>query len=191
MKTPPPTRRNRGFTLIELLVVITIIAVLAGAGFVVGNAALNNARKLSSQAAAVGIEQAINAFYSEYNYFPVTGGVAQVDTSNNAELLNALLGKDETLNPRGLPFLTAKEGKKRGSGGADGIVFSDGGTVRGMYDAWGNGFIVVFNTDFEDQLRFTTSDNKSVTLNGRNAAVYSPGVPEGETATTKSLVKSW
>jgi prepilin-type N-terminal cleavage/methylation domain-containing protein len=191
MKTPTQSRPSRGFTLIELLVVITIIAVLAGAGFVVGNSALNNARKLASQASAMSIQKAIDAFYSEYGTFPVTGSVDRIDTSSSPEILNALLGKDETLNPRGLPFLTAKEGKKRGSGGADGLVFSDDGSVRGMYDSWGNGFIIILNSNFEDQLRFTTSDSKSVTLNGRNAAVFSPGVPEGETATTKTLVKSW
>jgi len=190
MKTSTQKRPVRGFTLIELLVVISIIAVLAGAGFAVGTAAFNNARKLASQSSAVALEQAINAFYSEYNDFPVRG-TDRVDTSSSKAMLEALLGKDPLLNPRGLNFLTVKEGKRRGNGGTEGIIYNDDGGVRGLYDSWGNGFIVILNTNFEDQLRFQTPDSRSVTLNGRNAAVFSPGVPEGDTPTAKSLVKSW
>lgn len=191
MKIPSTPRSPRGFTLIELLVVITIIAVLAGAGFVVGNSALNRARKLTAQAAATSLEQAVNAFYSEYGIFPVQGGDSRVDTGTDTEFLNTLLGKNPDLNPRGLKFLTAKEGKKRGTGGAGGLIFADGGSVSGMYDPWGNAYIVILNTEYEDQLRFQTPDDKSVTLNGRNAAVFSPGVPEGEVITNDTLVTSW
>lgn len=189
MKIPSTPRPPRGFTLIELLVVITIIAVLAGAGFVVGNSALNRARKLTAQAAATGLEQAVNAFYSEYGIFPADSN--RVDTGNDTEFLDTLLGKNPERNPRGLKFLTAKEGKKRGAGGAGGLIFGDGGSVSGMYDPWGNGYTVILNTEYEDQLRFQTPDDKSVTLNGRNAAVFSPGVPEGEVITNDTLVTSW
>lgn len=187
-------RSQRGFTLIELLVVIAIIAVLAGAGFAVGSSAMNKARKLSAQNTATALDQAINAFYSEYGTFPAD--IDRVDTSDadGRDMLEALLGNDPDLNPRGLALLTAKEGKPQGTdGGTDGLVYNDD-TVRGLYDPWGNGFIVEMDTAFEGSVEFTPQNiqgAEQVTLNGRRVAVYSAGVPEGETATLKTMVKSW
>lgn len=193
MKTPSLHHLKRGFTLIELLVVIAIIAVLAAAGFAVGTAALTKAKKLTAQSAATSIEQAVNAFYSEYGTFPVDGTNSELDTSTSTStvFLQTLIGKNVDLNPRGISFLSVKEGKSQGSGGVDGLVFEDGGSIRGLYDPWGNGYTVVLDSDFEEQLTFTTPDGKSVTLNGRRVAVYSPGVDEGEEVNTTNLVKTW
>jgi len=192
MKSPTMPNRKRGFTLIELLVVITIIAVLAGAGFAVGSRALNNARKVSAQATATSVDQAVNAFFSEYGMFPVaSGGSREVDTGSNTVFLNALIGQDRDLNPRGIRFLSVKEGKRQGDGGRDGLVFGEGGTARGLFDPWGNPYTVILDTEYQERLTFTTSDNRPVTLNGRRVAVFSPGVPPGDTATTSDLVKTW
>lgn len=192
MKSSPISRRKRGFTLIELLVVIAIIAILAAAGFAVGTSALNRARKVSAQATATSINQAVDAFFSEYGMFPVAGGAGrEIDTGDNTVFLNALIGQDRDLNPRGVRFLSVKEGTRQGDGGRDGLVFGEGGTARGLFDPWGNAYTVILDTDYEERLTFTTPDNRSVTLNGRRVAVFSPGVPPGDNATTSDLVKSW
>ena len=209
MKTPSNFRPQRGFTLIELLVVIAIIAVLAGAGFAVGSAALERARKLAAQNSATAIDQAVNAFFSEYGGFPADGTVdgegTAVDTSiettgeDGVAFLNALLGIDRGSNTRGISFLSAKEGKLRGQGGTDGIVYEeDSGNVRGLYDPWGNPFTVVMDTNYTGFVEVTPMNNgtaientKTTPLHGRRVAVYSPGVRGGDTATLRTMVKTW
>lgn len=196
MKKTSASRPRRGFTLIELLVVIAIISVLAGAGFAAGAAALNRARKVTAQAAAVALEKAVNSYYSEYGGLPIpAGGTGRVETDRDAAFLRVLLGDEpesaNMLNPRGIKFLTVKEGKASGGeGGRDGLVYS-GNTVSGMFDPWGNGYTVILDVDFEDRLTFQTPDGRSTTLNGRRVAVFSPGAPEGENITGATLVKTW
>ena len=202
MKVPTMLRPRRGFTLIELLVVIAIIAVLAAAGFAVGTAALNRARKVSAQATATSVAQAVDLFFSEYGMFPVASGSGNIiDTESNTTFLEALIGQNETLNPRGVRFLSVKEGKRDGTGGVDGLVYEEGDeagdTVRGLYDPWGNPYTVILDTDYSERLSFSvSSDGKiiggdAITVNGRRVAVLSPGVQPGEDSTASDWVKTW
>ncbi len=192
------TRRRGGFTLIELLVVIAIIAVLAAAGFTAGAAALNRARKTTAQADAVAVQQAIDAFYSEYGILPFSGdsppNEVKTDVGEGVKMLEVLLGREteaSPINTRGIRFLNVKEGKKKGTGGIGGLVY-EGDQVKGLYDPWGNGYTVVLNNEYADSFTFTPQGLQTqVTLNGRNLAVYSTGVPEGEKVTNSTLVKSW
>lgn len=194
MKVSTIHRPRRGFTLIELLVVITIIAVLAGAGFAIGSAALNRARQVSAQATATSIDQAVNLFFSEYGTFPISGeGTSRVVTdSSSTTFLQALIGQEDTLNPRGIRFLTVKEG----TGNRNGIIFNAGNSPTGVYDPWGNPYTVRMDTSYQDRLTFNIDitpfqGNTSVTLNGRRVAVYSPGVPEGDRSSLSDMVKTW
>lgn len=189
MKTPAK-RRRRGFTLIELLVVIAIIAVLAAAGFAAGNAAINRARKVTAQAAAAAIEQAVNNFYTEYGSLPDVGG-NKVNTAdaNGQELLKVLLGLEGTgsnvQNPRGIRFLSVKEGK----GNKNGLIYNTGGnTIRGLYDPWGGGYHVVLDTEYEDRVQVQLG-SATTTLNGRRVAVYSEGADKR--AGGNDDVKTW
>lgn len=194
MKIPSTIRPRRGFTLIELLVVIAIIMVLAAAGFAVGSSALNKARKLKAQNTATAIDQAVNAFYSEYGTFPVEGDAISINTASNTYFLRTLLGDNPDLNTRSMSFLSVKEGKAQGAGGMDGLVYDGTDTVRGLYDPWGNGYIVEMDTEFNEYLEFTPTgidDATEVRLNGRRVAVYSPGVPEDDNATLSTMVKTW
>ena len=196
MKIPTPFRPRRGFTLIELLVVIAIIMVLAATGFSVGGAMLNRAKKLSAQTMATAVDQAVNAFYSEYGGFPTNGDASEITTGPGAgaEFLNALLGNDEDLNPRGMSFLSVKEGRGQAASGIDGLVYDSEGEALGLYDPWGNPFTIVMDIAFDDKIEFTPTGIQGasqIRLNRRRIAVYSPGVPDGETATIKTMIKSW
>ncbi len=191
------SRRPSGFTLVELLVVIAIIAVLAGAGFAAGNAAINKARKTVAQATAVSVEQAVNAFYSEYGTMPIDSSGAedvQPIRTDNDELLNVLLGLDEitqpALNRRGVKFLNVKEGTKVGNGGKGGLVYgANGRNVIGLFDAWGNPFYVALDTNYDETLEVTLGGRPMERLNGRKVAVYGPG-GDGQLGTTDD-VKTW
>lgn len=197
----PTSRARRGFTLVELLVVIAIISVLAAAGFAAANGAMTRAKKASASATAVGLQEAIKQFTNTYGYLPEVGNSGgamdvQVNTNNadGQELLRILLGKENpgggananVQNTRGINFFEvkeAKEGVKR-----DGLLYaSDKTSILGLYDPFGNPFVVVLDTDYNDTIEFNLGG--PVKLNGRKVAVYSAG--SDRKAGTKEDIKTW
>jgi len=206
MKTHP-SRRKDGFTLVELLVVIAIIAVLAGAGFAAGNAAIQRARKTTALADIVAIEKAVNEFYIEYGAMPTTDSTdgatdaepIDMKSTDGTQLLNVLLGLDETadppLNTRGIKFLSVREGKKKGSGGIAGVIYAaDGKTTEGLFDPWGGTYKVILDTGFDERVEPKPKGGGGPTnpLNGRRAAAWSDGA-DGVDGTGKATddVKNW
>ncbi len=201
MKTPS-VRRPKGFTLIELLVVITIIAVLAGAGFAAGNAAIQKAKKTTALASINAIEASINQFYSEYGALPVENITSDSTTykSDDKTLLKVLLGTEGTaatvLNTRGIKFLSAKEGKIKGEKGVNGLVYeTSGSTIRGLYDPWGGLYYIKMDGDYDDVIKSVktgSSDSKAVDINGKKCAVWTNGA-DGVESGGKAAddVKSW
>ncbi len=202
MKTHP-SRRQDGFTLVELLVVIAIIAVLAGAGFAAGNAAIQKARRTTALADIVALEGAVNKFYSEYGAMPTTESTTgeadateiDTDSTEGRELLNILLGLDEEedppLNTRGIKFLEIKEGK----GDRGGIIYeADGKSVKGLYDPWGGSYKIVLDTGFDERVQPKPKGGGGPTnpLNGRRSAAWSDGA-DGVDSTGKATddVKNW
>jgi prepilin-type N-terminal cleavage/methylation domain-containing protein len=184
-------RAHRGFTLIELLVVIAIIAVLAGVGFSAGGSAIQKAKKTTCLAAAVSIESAVNNFYTEYGSMPSAGTAdTTVKTDGSGiNLLETLLGMDTGLNPRGIKFLSAKEGKAN----KNGLIYNaSGNNITGMFDPWGGPYNVILDLDYNEKVAPAPSAGGGATLNGRRAAVWSngaDGVPTGGKATDD--VKTW
>lgn len=177
-------RRPHGFTLVELLVVIAIIAVLAGAGFAAGNAAIQKAKKTTAMATCIALESAVNNFYTEYGSMPTSqsGDSVLIDTKTGSDpTLRALLGIEGTganvLNPRAIKFLSVKEGKKIGTGGINGIIFSSTGTsIVGIFDPWGGSYKMVIDGDYNEQVKpAPKGGGAAVTLNGRRAAAWSDG----------------
>jgi prepilin-type N-terminal cleavage/methylation domain-containing protein len=193
MKTQS-VRAVRGFTLVELLVVITIIVILAGAGFSAGNSAIQKAKKTTCLAAATAIESAVNNFYTEYGSMPSDGSQDTefvTDEAAGIDLLKALLGMDKTLNPRGLKFLSAKEGKSN----KNGLIYNSSSTdITGMFDPWGGPFNVKMDLDYDEKVVVQPkgAGNLSANLNGRRVAVWSDGA-DGISASGKAAddVKTW
>ena len=199
MKTPSSSRKN-GFTLVELLVVIAIIAVLAGAGFAAGNAAIQKAKKTTALANVVALESAVNNFYTEYGSMPTSASTETAIDINSAEgksLLNVLLGLTETttppLNPRAIKFLSVREGKAKGAtGGSNGIIYnSTGTTIVGLFDPWGGPYKLVLDTNYDEKIITAPTNGGGATLNSRRVAAWSEGADYLTSKKTADDVKNW
>ncbi|MCX6879242.1 MAG: type II secretion system protein [Verrucomicrobia bacterium] len=188
MRTPS-SRRHCGFTLVELLVVIAIIVVLAAAGFSAGMAAMNRANKVTSEASARALDEAVNNFYTEYGSLPDVPYRVTTDVGEGVKLLNILLGlepdSDRMQNKRSIKLLSAKETKTKTKGL---LYHSSGRTVEGFYDSWGNPFTVWLDIQYDDRLRVSLGDKITI-LNGRKVAVCSPGADKK--FGTADDIKSW
>ena len=192
MKTRSFHRRG-GFTLIELLVVISIIAVLAAAGFGVGLKVQNTAKKKTAEAAAQAIVGAVTSYYSENGAMPVPPGHQSVEGGSKFEtnsvegvkLLSILTGLEDEVNTRKVKYLSAKEGKAK----KDGIIYNKTGKeVTGMFDPWGNPYSIVLDTNYEERIEVKPGKTE-IQLNGRRAAVYSAG--QDKKSGTADDVKTW
>jgi prepilin-type N-terminal cleavage/methylation domain-containing protein len=192
MKTQT-SRRQDGFTLVELLVVIAIIAVLAGAGFAAGNAAIQKAKKTTALATVVALESAVNSFYTEYGSAPAaitTDTVYETGSGKNGiPLITTLLGLEAgttPLNPRALKLLSVKEGKKKGaSGGTNGIIYNTTGTaVDGPYK-------VMLDGDYDEKIITAPIGGGGATLNARRVAAWSEGADYATTKKSADDVKNW
>ena len=181
MKNPISCRKD-GFTLVELLVVIAIIAVLAGAGFAAGNAAIQKAKKTTALASCSALESAVNNFYTEYGSAPVDNITSDTTVETGpagVTLLRVLLGAEATtgtvLNTRAVKFLSVKEGKKKGTGGSNGLIYSTAGAPEGLYDPWGGPYKVRLDGDYDEKLTPNRTGFSDPQLNGRKVAVWSEG----------------
>ncbi len=189
-------RRAHGFTLVELLVVIAIIAVLAGAGFAAGNAAITKAKKMTAQSTITAIESAVNNFYTEYGAMPKDiSSDTRIDTETDRDTLKVLLGMTETANPplnaRAIKFLNVKEGK----GNKNGLIYtgSSSNDIQGLYDPWGGKYYIMLDGDYDEIITPTPSAGNGPRLNGRRVAAWSngPDAVKGTGGKATDDVKSW
>ena len=141
-------RKSDGFTLIEVLVVIAIIGILMSLLFPAVQSALNAAKKAQAKNDVTQIANAIIAFDTEYGRLPGDDGAPQQLTGS---LLNALIGKNDTLNPRKIIFLEVQD-FKRGKGGIKGGVF---------VDPWENPYYVALDTDYDNQVGVSSNSGTS------------------------------
>ncbi|MEM1084404.1 MAG: hypothetical protein AAGI48_09785 [Verrucomicrobiota bacterium] len=101
------------------------------------------------------------------------------------EILLALeASESERLNARSITFLQAPEAKNREGG----IVWDQQDEVEGMFDSFGNPFVVFMNIEFEDTLVLIWG-GEEVRLRGKQVAVASAGADGVEG--TEDDVKTW
>ncbi len=178
---------------VPVLGVSVVLALFAFLSLSTGNPNIGKQKKLQTLTTLTGLQQAMERYHSEYSKLPdigMSGDEMRTEGQAGIELLTVLLGKEETgdkmQNPRHIPFLnvTVSKNKKKG-----GLVYSSGPNpvIEGLYDAWGNPFRVIVDSDLDGTLRFDCG-GKPVTLK-KAAAVISPG-PDGIEGIEED-VKSW
>lgn len=163
-------------------IVLIIIPLLFAAVFAAGNSAITKSQKITTLATATAIESAVNYFMTEYGSMPNEGlSDTTLTTSSDTHLLEVLLGLEDKLNTRSIKFLSVREG----SGKKNGLIYSsDGRSVVGLFDPWGNGYNVRLDLDYDEKL-----DVSGAVLDNRRVAVWSDG-PDRK-AGTKDDIKTW
>src|SRR5438552_7996430 len=160
----PPSRHTRAFTLIELLVVIAIIAILVGLLFPAFKAVQNQARSTQAKNDLTQILNAVNAFYTDYGKYPISGTTDVTfgpggSPTDNETLLRELRGctgvtgdcvAAATLNTRQIVFISPPDVKdptnpRSGIGTAT--------ANKGQYfGPWGNNYVVRVDGDYNNQV---------------------------------------
>lgn len=168
---------SAAFTLIELLVVISIIAILAGLAFPAVSNALGQGKKTQARNDVQQIVAAIKAYQAEYNRLPSETSSNDNSAEQNlseeefGRLMQALVGKDTTLNPRGIVFIEPKVTRNK-KGGMDSQSYI-------YYDPWGNAYVVKLDTSYDSKINYYNPGGASEPNVYGSAVAVSPG-PNGK-----------
>ena len=170
-------RPPNAFTLIELLVVIAIIAILIGLLFPSLFGMYERAKKVQAKNDLTQIINAVNAYYTEYGKYPITG-TADVTfgpggTPNNNENLfrelracpNPATGScasPAALNARQIVFISPPDAKNAASPRL-GIGTTTG--VGQYFDPWGNNYVVRIDGEYNNQVANPYTANAGATPN--------------------------
>ena len=155
----------RAFTLIELLVVIAIIAILIGLLFPAFKAVQNQARQVQAKNDLTQIVNAVNAFYTEYGKYPISGtndvtfGPGGAPTTNET-LFTELRGCPNpptgscpaaaTINTRQIVFISPPD-VKDSANPRSGIGTAAANKGR-YFDPWGSNYIIRIDGDYNNQV---------------------------------------
>jgi prepilin-type N-terminal cleavage/methylation domain-containing protein len=166
-------KSSRGFTLIELLVVAGLILILMGLLFPAVQGAIDAAKKAQAKNDVTQIATAIVAFDTEYGRLPSANSAPEEVTGG---LLSALMGTNDTLNPRKIVFLEVLN-YKRGKGGILGGRF---------VDPWANPYYLALDTDYDNQVGVSTNGQTSA----NSTIMKKVGVWNSNT-NSRQQVRSW
>lgn len=154
---------------------------------------MSRSKRLVTSNDARALGQAIAAFDSEYGRLPELGLIDQslrMDSPAGVQFLRILLGREELgesiQNEKQISFTKFKVNKTNNEGG---LVYTNGGLgplPQGLYDAWGNPFIVFLRPNKSSGLAFSYG-GKTFVLKDRLAAVASLGA-DGKEGTSDDVL---
>lgn len=137
---------------------------------------------------ATGLETAVNSFFTDFEYLPGNKERFRTAGPDGILFLSVLLGRervDNPLNTRGVKYLIEWEGET----GRNGLIYAKNGQdITGMFDPWGNPYVVLLDTDNDGKLAFRWGD-RQVELKDKCVAVFTPGL-DGKEGTADD-VKTW
>jgi prepilin-type N-terminal cleavage/methylation domain-containing protein len=160
----PPHTSIRAFTLIELLVVIAIIAILVGLLFPAFKAVQNQARQTQAKNDLTQIVNAVNAFYTDYGKYPISGtsdityGPGGSPTTNET-LFTELRGCTAvtgscpavaTINTRQIVFISPPDVKNSANPRSGiGVAVANKGQY---FDPWGSNYVIGIDGGYNNQI---------------------------------------
>ena len=186
MNEEPQEPRFNWLTVVSMIALAGLL-VFTMPGILLDAENRNRRRQRTPILTAAALESAVNNFHTEYGVLPGIGSPIQTDGPDGVRFLNILLGLEgdspQKQNPGYIKFLSVRDAKD----GRNGLQHDGKGSrVKGLYDLWGNPFIVEVNVKNEDKLRFNHG-SKMVELPGRLVAAYSLG-KDGKPGTADDVV---
>jgi type II secretory pathway pseudopilin PulG len=160
-----------------LLVVIAIIAILAGLLFPAFKAVQNQARQTQAKNDLTQIVNAVNAFYTDYGKYPISGTSDVTfgpggSPTNNETLLRELRGCTAasgdcvgaaTLNTRQIVFISPPDVKNSANPRSGiGIAVAN---IGQYFDPWGSNYVIRIDGDYNNQVVNPYSANAGATPN--------------------------
>jgi len=160
----PPSRHTPAFTLIELLVVIAIIAILVGLLFPAFKAVQNQARQTQAKNDLTQIVNAVNAFYTDYGKYPISGTIDITygpggSPTTNQTLFTELRGCTAatgscpavaTINTRQIVFISPPDVKNSASPRSG--IGTAVANLGQYFDPWGNNYVIRIDGDYNNQV---------------------------------------
>jgi len=169
-------RSKRAFTLIELLVVIAIIGILIGLLFPAFKAVQDQAKRTQAKNDLTQIVNAVNAFYTEYGKYPISGTIDVTfgpggSPTTNETLFTELRGCTAiagscpaiaSINTRKIVFISPPDVKD--SANPRSGIGTTTGTGR-YFDPWGTNYVIRIDGDYNNQVVNPYSANAGATPN--------------------------
>ena len=140
------------FTVVELLVIIAVIIVLAGLLFPAFKGVRDQSKRVQAKNDLTQIVTAVNAFYSDYGVYPISGTADKTvgpggSPATNESLLNALRGLDTTVNPRQIVFLSPPDVKDKANPRSG--IGTHPTNAGQFFDPWGKNYVIRLDGDYD------------------------------------------
>ena len=175
-----PIKSSSGITVFEVLLIIVCFFILAifADSFFCHHHSIDTARRASAKNDAVEIATAIVAFQTEYGRLPSTNGEVQ---DVGGSVLEALTGRNTTLNPRQIVFLEVEPARKGRGGSRDGA----------FVDPWGVPYKMKLDIDGDNRItNVGPASSPTARVNYRIVAVWND--PDlSDLKNTRRAVTSW
>jgi len=178
--------------MVSVPVLFVLIGILAGLVFPVTSGTLRKAERAHAENTAYNLKNAIDAYATEYQEYPLLDPVNDVTFDSGHGLMDILLGSDTQKepsgrNPRGIAFYTDRAARPMGEGRfRRGVTLDENGDGE-LWDPWGKHYRVRLDTNGDGKIENPAAPGTHLP---ESILVWSAG-PDGDFETWKDNVKTW